>query len=76
MATNQTPTYRLSRNTPNTNEVWYVSHLPGQGGKDWGYTTKHADSILVTEYWKNRFLSDMRKVGAKGVSAWSTRPAK
>jgi hypothetical protein len=42
----------------------YVAQRPGDGGKDWGYVTDHKQAAYFSPYWKRRFLSDMRAVGA------------
>jgi len=61
--------YRQGVNGPD-----YVEALPGDGGKDWGYTEDHQNAILLTRYWKARFLSDMRHVSARGVNAIWVHP--
>lgn len=61
--------YQLKRTKPfSRGEVWYVSHLPGDGGMDWGYDSSPAKALAVGAYWKRRFVSDMRAIG----TAWST----
>jgi len=47
----------------------YVSDLPGHGGKDWGYTTEITKAQAVSDYWKRRFLADMRYISAKNPLA-------
>lgn len=44
--------------------LWYVSHLPGEGGKDWGYDYTVAKARLLTPYWCRRFRRDCERVGA------------
>ena len=53
----------------NDHTIFYVAHLPGDGGKDWGYTTltrinKEFDKpILLSPYWQRRFRRDCERVG-------------
>ena len=37
---------------------FYVAQLPGEGGKDWGYTTDFKQSRLLSVYWQRRFAND------------------
>lgn len=47
------------------NHPWYyVAQVPGEGGKDWGYTTDHKLAKPLPIYWQRRFSSDCRHVGA------------
>lgn len=43
-------------------ETWYVAQLPGEGGVDWGYSTKRTDARPMSIYWRQRFESDMARV--------------
>ena len=43
---------------------FWVAQLPGDGGKDWGYTEKRRQAIQLTTYWQRRFTADCRRVGA------------
>lgn len=60
--------------------VFYVSQLPGQGGKDWGYTDKPQGvgpdkldrAIPLSPYWQKRFAADCRRAG---VEARFMKPA-
>lgn len=51
------------------NRVLYVSALPGEGGADWGYTTRFEGvngmdkAKPLSPYWWRRFAADMRKCG-------------
>ena len=47
----------------------YVSHTPGDGGVDWGYTFDADKAKPLSEYWKRRFLADMKRVNARGARA-------
>ena len=40
---------------PHVKQTWYVCNLPGDGGKDWGYTNKPDEAILLNPYWQRRF---------------------
>ena len=48
--------------------VFYVRELPGEGGVDWGYVEERRKARPVSTYWARRFVADMRRVGAIGVS--------
>jgi hypothetical protein len=48
--------------------TFYVRELPGDGGADWGYVRLGTNAVPVSAYWAKRFIADMRRVGAKGVS--------
>lgn len=72
----KTKRFRLSYNQPTIEggkvvpgKTWYVSQLPGDGGKDWGYTldpnNPHDPAILVSLYWVRRF----RKLHGTRVNA-------
>jgi hypothetical protein len=43
----------------------YVEQLPGDGGKDWGYTEKEAKAMELSKYWQRRFAADCRRVGTE-----------
>jgi hypothetical protein len=45
------------------NNTYWVSDLPGHGGKDWGYTLDSRKAIHLSPYWQRRFAADMRRVG-------------
>lgn len=51
----------------------YIEAVAGDGGKDWSYTNELAKAILLSDYWKRRFLADMHKVNARGAQAISKR---
>lgn len=55
---NQSVAARMFR----SDSLVYVSELPGQGGKDWGYSSSRQNAKLLSPYWVKRFLSDMRHV--------------
>jgi hypothetical protein len=46
-------------------ENWYVAQVPGEGGKDWGYTTDISKARGLNKYWQTRFRADARYVGAQ-----------
>ncbi len=41
----------------------YVSELPGEGGKDWGYS--NSKYRLLSDHWKRRFENAMHRFGDK-----------
>ena len=43
-------------------KVAYVAQVPGDGGKDWGYTLKREQAIPLSVYWRRRFERDMQRV--------------
>ncbi len=43
----------------------YVESVPGDGGVDWGYTTKRENALLLNAYFAKRFASDSRYVKAR-----------
>jgi hypothetical protein len=49
---------------PGGRGVWYVTELPGQGGKDWGYGNA-SRAIPLSPYWQRRFAADMARVGSR-----------
>jgi hypothetical protein len=46
-------------------KTWYVSHRPGDGGVDWGYTLEPAKAVPLSVFWLNRF----RKLHGSRVNA-------
>jgi hypothetical protein len=54
--------------------VFYVRELPGEGGADWGYVDEPKKARPVSTYWARRFIADMRRVGATGVSCVERAP--
>lgn len=44
---------------------FYVAQLPGNGGKDWGYSERREDAIELSPYWQRRFLANCRFVGCR-----------
>ena len=48
----------------------YVSALPGEGGADWGFTSRAEGrngfdkAKPLTAYWWKRFAADMRRCGS------------
>jgi hypothetical protein len=58
--------YILSCYQPHVNETWYVSERPGQGGKGWGWEWTRDKAVPLSDYWRRRFMADMRYVGRKG----------
>jgi hypothetical protein len=51
----------------------YVQQVPGDGGKDWGYTAEAKKAIPISTYWMRRFVADCRycrsNAGVREVSA-------
>ena len=47
----------------NRNKLFYVSQVPGDGGKDWGYVTDFSQAIVLNEAQAKRFAVDCRAVG-------------
>ena len=45
----------------------YVSELPGDGGKDWGYTDKRDRAIPLSVYWRRRFEKDRARCNSVGA---------
>lgn len=45
--------------------LYYVAQVPGDGGKDWGYTEDPKQAILLNKYWQRRFNADCRHVGVQ-----------
>lgn len=45
--------YRFNGRSPE-----YVAQLPGDGGVDWGYTSKISKAIDLSEYWMRRFRNE------------------
>lgn len=56
-----------SRYDRNSKRTFYVANLPGDGGKDWGYTMNAKDALLLNAYWSRRFQSNCRKVGVEAT---------
>ncbi len=54
---------------------YYVSELPGEGGVDWGYTTKSEQAIVLSPYWQRRFNHDMQAVNTSAKFISTSRPA-
>lgn len=53
------------RSHPN-GKTYYIgspSGLPGQGGKDWGWTDIPSEAMVLTPYWQRRFKADQRHCG-------------
>jgi hypothetical protein len=53
--------YRINKNRPGFPN--YVANLPGDGGKDWGYTGEYRKAIRLSPYWQRRFRSDVAYCG-------------
>lgn len=51
------------RHNGHKRQSWYVESLPGDGGVDWGYTTKVDQAIPLSPYWQKRFRANCRAVG-------------
>jgi len=56
---------KASRYWDQRHPVFYVAQLPGQGGVDWGYTSRCTEAIELTPYWQRRFAADCRRVGVE-----------
>lgn len=54
----------------NNKRTSYVSDLPGDGGKDWGYTSDSIQARHCTDRDKQRFISDMRLCGLTATCVW------
>lgn len=63
-------TNRIGFRQWNKDKLFYVAQLPGDGGKDWGYTehihgrNEFDKAIHLTPYWQRRFAKDCRRVGS------------
>ncbi len=53
--------YTLWRHVGPHPRTVYVVNLPGDGGKDWGYTYHRVEAIPLSVYWRRRFEADMRR---------------
>ena len=42
--------------------VLWVTHLPGDGGMDWGYSSKSEDALPLSTYWQRRFRADCEAI--------------
>ncbi|WP_445244360.1 Ig-like domain-containing protein, partial [Microcoleus sp. OTE_8_concoct_300] len=45
----------------------YVEQVPGDGGKDWGYTSNAIEALPLNKYFTRRFVADCRRVGAQAI---------
>ena len=52
---------------PNNGTRFYVANVPGDGGRDWGYTTEPAKALPLNAYFVRRFVADCRRVGTTAV---------
>lgn len=55
--------YVLYRDDFPDGALYYVSHFPGEGGKDWGYDKNPSKAKRASPYWVKRFRADMQRVG-------------
>jgi hypothetical protein len=55
----------------NNKQVFYVAQVPGDGGKDWGYTTDRAKALPLNRYFMRRFVADCGRVGAIAFRAYA-----
>jgi hypothetical protein len=46
-----------------SHKTFWVSEVPGEGGKDWGYTEDSDKAKLLNVYWQRRFRKDCERVG-------------
>jgi hypothetical protein len=46
------------------NRLWFVEQVPGDGGKDWGYTSKRENALLLNRCFAKRFEADSKSVRA------------
>ena len=78
--------WRVSRTT---GTCLYVSHLPGEAGADWGYTSKPEGTPALwpgsglldvakplNRHWQRRFRADCRRVGETFHSRPTAAPEK
>jgi hypothetical protein len=47
----------------------YVAQVPGDGGKDWGYTFVRTQAVPLSLYWRRRFERDMARCNQVGSFA-------
>lgn len=47
--------------------LFYVSELPGEGGKDWGYTTDASQAKQLSQYWVRRWNAHGKHCCAPGM---------
>jgi hypothetical protein len=52
--------------TKEPHKTFYVAQLPGDGGKDWGYTDKREQAIPLSVYWRRRFEADQARCNRIG----------
>jgi hypothetical protein len=62
-STEQTPRKAYRNWIKGTQMTFWVAQVPGDGGKDWGYTQNSEEGILLTLYWQRRFRCDCERVG-------------
>jgi hypothetical protein len=48
--------------------IFYVRELLNESGVDWGYTDERKKARPISAYWTRRFIADMRRVNAIGVT--------
>jgi len=48
----------------------YVSGVPGDGGKDWGWTREISRARPLSEYWCKRFSADAARLNWRGANVW------
>ena len=48
--------------------IFYVRELLNESGVDWGYTDERKKARPISAYWTRRFIADMKRVNAIGVT--------
>ena len=59
--------YTMWKTGPQYPKTFYVANLPGDGGKDWGYSEKREQAIPLSVYWRRRFEADMGRCNRVGA---------
>ena len=72
MRTNEPGSFTLHSRNAN-GKILYVSQLPGDGGVDWGYTSRPGDALHVSGWWRNKYIAE--NVPGRGYTYWDTVPA-
>lgn len=55
--------YRFFHWTKTPHVAMYISDLPGHGGKDWGYSPKREQALILSAYWLRRLQRDVERAG-------------
>lgn len=59
------PIYILYREDFHDGALYFVSHFPGEGVKDWGYDMDPRKAKRASPYWVKRFRADMQRAGQR-----------